>query len=634
MVKVTLKDGSVKEFDSEVSVYEIAKSISSRLAKEAIAGKVDGELVDLDKNVTKDSSVDILTFDSEEGQDVFRHSAAHIMAQAVTELYPNVKLGIGPSIKDGFYYDFELEDKLTPEDLEKIEDKMKEIVKRDIGFDRNVLSRDEALEMFKEKGEDYKLELIEELSDDEEISYYKQQDFVDLCAGPHFPSTKRLKAFKLLSIAGAYWRGDERKPMLQRIYGTAFPKKKLLDEHLHRLEEAKKRDHRKLGKQLDLFSISDEAPGMPFYHANGMVLRNEVLKYWRQKHKDYGYDEIQTPIMMNQRLWEQSGHWENYRENMYYSEVDDENFAIKPMNCPGAMLIYQSNHHSYRDFPIRMAELGLVHRRELSGTLHGLMRVRSFTQDDAHIFMLPEQIEEEISKVIQLIDDVYSVFGFKYKLELSTKPEKAIGSDEIWDKAIDALKSVLVNKGLDFEINEGDGAFYGPKIDFHLEDSLGRSWQCGTIQLDFMLPERFNLTYIGEDGEKHRPVVVHRVVLGAVDRFLGLLIEHYGGAFPAWIAPEQVRIMPISDKHASYCVEVKKQLESKGVRVTLDDRNEKIGYKIREGQLKKIPYMLIVGDKEVEQNGVNVRSRDKGELGLVSSTEFVEKVVDEIQQKK
>ncbi|WP_350344400.1 threonine--tRNA ligase [Proteinivorax tanatarense] len=634
MVKVTLKDGSVKEFEDEVSIYEIAKSISSRLVKEAIAGKVDGKLVDLDKTISHDCTVDIITFDSEEGKEVFRHSAAHIMAQAVTELYPDVKLGIGPSIKDGFYYDFDLGAKLSPEDFGKIEDKMQEIIKRDIKFERNILSKQEAIEMFKNKGEDYKVELISDLSEDDEISYYKQQDFIDLCAGPHIPSSKRLKAFKLLSVAGAYWRGDEKNPMLQRIYGTAFPKKKLLDEHLYKLEEAKKRDHRKLGKQLDLFSVNDEAPGMPFYHAKGMVLRNEVLNYWREKHNEYGYNEIQTPIMMNQRLWEQSGHWENYRENMYFSEVDEENFAIKPMNCPGAMLIYQNKHYSYRDFPIRMAELGLVHRRELSGTLHGLMRVRSFTQDDAHIFMLPDQIEDEISSIIQLIDDIYSVFGFKYKLELSTKPEKAIGSDEIWDKAIDALKSVLINKKLDFEVNEGDGAFYGPKIDFHLEDSLGRSWQCGTIQLDFMLPERFKLTYVGEDGEKHRPVVVHRVVLGAVDRFLGLLIEHYAGAFPLWIAPEQVRLMPISDKHNNYCRAIKKQLEVHGVRVKLDDRNEKVGYKIREGQLNKIPFMLIVGDKEVEQNGVNVRSRDKGELGLVDKNDFIHKVTEEIKSKK
>ncbi|SES76172.1 threonine--tRNA ligase [Anaerobranca gottschalkii] len=634
MIKVTLKDGSVREYEVGVTVEEIAKDISPRLAKEALAGRVNGKLVDLNFKLENDSTLDIITFQSPEGEDIYRHSSAHIMAQAVTELYPGVKLAIGPSIKDGFYYDFMVDKTFTPEDLEKIEKKMEEIIKRDLPFKRHVISREEAIKFFKELGQDFKVELIEGLSTDEEITYYKQGDFVDLCSGPHIPSTGRLKAFKLLNVAGAYWRGDEKNPMLQRIYGTSFPKKSMLDEYLYRLEEAKKRDHRKLGRELDLFSFSEEAPGMPFYHPKGMILRNEIINFWREKHKEYGYDEIQTPLIMNQRLWERSGHWQNYRENMYFTEVDDETFAIKPMNCPGAMLVYKTSHHSYRDLPLRMAELGLVHRRELSGALHGMMRVRAFTQDDAHIFMTPEQIEEEIGKIMELIDDVYKVFGYSYRVELSTKPEKAIGSDEIWEIATNALKKVLENRNMDYVINEGDGAFYGPKIDFHIEDCLGRSWQCGTIQLDFMLPERFDLTYVGEDGQKHRPVVVHRVVLGAIDRFIGLLVEHVGGAFPLWLAPEQVRIIAISERHLPYCKELEKKLKDKGIRVWVDGRSEKIGYKIREGQLQKIPYMLVVGDKEVENGEVNVRKRGEGEIGSKKVEELINDLLEEIKNKR
>ncbi|SHK10918.1 threonyl-tRNA synthetase [Anaerobranca californiensis DSM 14826] len=634
MIKVTLKDGSVREYKKGVTVEEIAKDISPRLAKEALAGRVNGKLVDLNFKLENDSTLDIITFDSPEGEDIYRHSSAHIMAQAVSELFPGVKLAIGPSIKDGFYYDFMVDKPFTPDDLEKIEEKMQEIIKRDLPFKRHVISRDEAIKFFKEIGQDFKVELIEGLSTDEEISYYQQGEFVDLCSGPHIPSTGKLKAFKLLNVAGAYWRGDEKNPTLQRIYGTSFPKKSMLDEYLYRLEEAKKRDHRKLGKELDLFSFSEEAPGMAFYHPKGMILRNEIINFWREKHKEYGYEEIQTPLLMNQRLWERSGHWQNYRENMYFTEVDNETFAIKPMNCPGAMLVYKTSHHSYRDLPLRLAELGLVHRRELSGALHGMMRVRAFTQDDAHIFMLPEQIEEEIGKIMDLIDDVYKVFGYSYRVELSTKPEKAIGSDEIWEIATNALKKVLENRKMDYVVNEGDGAFYGPKIDFHIEDCLGRSWQCGTIQLDFMLPERFDLTYVGEDGQKHRPVVVHRVVLGAIDRFIGLLVEHVGGAFPLWLAPEQVRIIAISERHIPYCKELEKKLKSKGIRVWVDGRNEKIGYKIREGQLQKIPYMLVVGDKEVETEEVNVRKRGEGEIGAKKVEELINDLLEEIKNKR
>lgn len=634
MIKVTLKDGSVREYGKGVTVEEIAKDISPRLAKEALAGRVNGKLVDLNFKLENDSTLDIITFDSPEGEDIYRHSSAHIMAQAVSELFPGVKLAIGPSIKDGFYYDFMVDKPFTPDDLEKIEEKMQEIIKRDLPFERHVISRDEAIKFFKEIGQDFKVELIEGLSTDEEISYYQQGEFVDLCSGPHIPSTGKLKAFKLLNVAGAYWRGDEKNPTLQRIYGTSFPKKSMLDEYLYRLEEAKKRDHRKLGKELDLFSFSEEAPGMAFYHPKGMILRNEIINFWREKHKEYGYEEIQTPLLMNQRLWERSGHWQNYRENMYFTEVDDETFAIKPMNCPGAMLVYKTSHHSYRDLPLRLAELGLVHRRELSGALHGMMRLRAFTQDDAHIFMLPEQIEEEIGKIMDLIDDVYKVFGYSYRVELSTKPEKAIGSDEIWEIATNALKKVLENRKMDYVVNEGDGAFYGPKIDFHIEDCLGRSWQCGTIQLDFMLPERFDLTYVGEDGQKHRPVVVHRVVLGAIDRFIGLLVEHVGGAFPLWLAPEQVRIIAISERHIPYCKGLEKKLKSKGIRVWVDGRNEKIGYKIREGQLQKIPYMLVVGDKEVETEEVNVRKRGEGEIGAKKVEELINDLLEEIKNKR
>jgi len=631
MAVVILKDGSKREFPQPVTPLQAAEDISRRLAKDVVAAKVDGQLWDINREMPQEVELELLTFDSEEGRDVYRHSSAHIMAQAVKELYPEAKLAIGPAVEDGFYYDFDLKEPLTPADLEKIEKRMNELVKEKIDFQRQVLPRDEAIKLFREMGEDYKVELIQDLPDDAEISCYKQGDFVDLCAGPHVGHTGRIKAFKLTSVAGSYWRGDENKPMLQRVYGTSFPKQKLLQEHLDLIEEAKKRDHRKLGKELDLFSISEDGPGMPFYHPKGVIIWNELLKLWREEHAKDKYLEIRTPQILNKRLWERSGHWANYGENMYLTEVDDAPFPLKPMNCPGAMLWYLTKHRSYRDLPLRSAELGLVHRHERSGTLHGLMRVRAFTQDDAHIFMLPSQIEEEIGGVIDLVHRMYKVFDLEYRVELSTKPEKSMGSDEQWDVATKALKTVLEKKGLDYKINPGDGAFYGPKIDFHILDSLKRSWQCATIQLDFQLPERFDLTYTGEDGEKHRPVTIHRVVYGAIDRFLGVLIEHYAGAFPVWLAPIQVKILPIADRHHDYSQGLATMLEQAGIRVEADLRNEKVGYKIRQAREEKIPYMLIVGDKEVEAGTAALRTRQEGDVGSVDVAEFKNRVVEEIR---
>lgn len=632
-MKITLKDGSSKEYAESRQVIEIAADISKGLARVATAGDIDGETVDLRTVVDKDCELNILTFNDEKGKGAFRHTASHIMAQAIKRLYPDTKLAIGPSIDDGFYYDIDRETPLTAEDLEKIEKEMKKIVKEALPIEQFNKPRAEAIEYFKEKGENYKVELIEDLPEDSVISFYSQGEFTDLCAGPHLMNTKTVKAFKLTSLAGAYWRGSEKNKMLQRIYGTAFPKKAELEEYLNMLEEAKKRDHRKLGKELGLFMMRDEGPGFPFFLPKGMVLKNALLDYWRDIHNKAGYVEISTPIMLSRHLWETSGHWDHYKENMYTTVIDDTDFAIKPMNCPGGILVYQSEPRSYRDLPLRMGELGLVHRHEKSGQLHGLMRVRCFTQDDAHIFMMPEQIRDEIKGVAKLIDSVYSLFGFKYHVELSTRPEDSMGSDEDWNMATDALRGALDDLGLPYVVNEGDGAFYGPKIDFHLEDSIGRTWQCGTIQLDFQLPMRFNCEYTGADGEKHRPIMIHRVVFGSIERFIGILIEHFAGAFPTWLAPVQVKVLPISDKHMEYGQKVLDELKASGIRAELDSRAEKIGYKIREAQMQKVPYMLVVGAKEEEENLVSVRSRFAGDEGQKSLDEFIAAMKEEVESK-
>ena len=628
---ITLKDGSIKEYAQPMSVYEIAKDISEGLARVATAGELDGEVVDLRTVVDKDSHLNILTFDDEKGAGAFRHTTSHIMAQAIKRLYPNIKLAIGPSIADGFYYDVDSETPLTTEDLEKIEKEMKKIVKEDLPITRYTKSRADAIAYFKEKNEPYKVELIEDLPEDGQISFYQQGEFVDLCAGPHLMSTKPVKAFKLTSLAGAYWRGSEKNKMLTRIYGTSFTKKADLEAYITRMEEAKKRDHRKLGKQLGLFMLRDEGPGFPFFLPNGMILKNTLLDYWREIHRKAGYVEISTPIMLSRHLWETSGHWDHYKENMYTTVIDDTDFAIKPMNCPGGILVYQSEPRSYRDLPLRMGELGLVHRHEKSGQLHGLMRVRCFTQDDAHIFMMPEQIREEIKGVAKLIDEVYQLFGFKYHVELSTRPENSMGSDEDWEMATEALRGALDDLGRDYVVNEGDGAFYGPKIDFHLEDSIGRTWQCGTIQLDFQLPQRFECEYIGADGEKHRPIMIHRVAFGSIERFIGILIEHFAGAFPTWLSPEQVRVLPISDKYLDYAQQVNAKLNDEGVRSSVDSRAEKIGYKIRDARLQKVPYMLIVGAKEEEEKLVSVRSRFAGDEGQTTLDAFLDNIKEEIR---
>ena len=628
---ITLKDGSTKEYAQPMSVYEIAKDISEGLARVATAGELDGEVVDLRTVVDKDSHLNILTFDDEKGAGAFRHTTSHIMAQAIKRLYPNIKLAIGPSIADGFYYDVDSETPLTTEDLEKIEKEMKKIVKEDLPITRYTKSRADAIAYFKEKNEPYKVELIEDLPEDAQISFYQQGEFVDLCAGPHLMSTKPVKAFNLTSLAGAYWRGSEKNKMLTRIYGTSFTKKADLEAYITRMEEAKKRDHRKLGKQLGLFMLRDEGPGFPFFLPNGMILKNTLLDYWREIHRKAGYVEISTPIMLSRHLWETSGHWDHYKENMYTTVIDDTDFAIKPMNCPGGILVYQSEPRSYRDLPLRMGELGLVHRHEKSGQLHGLMRVRCFTQDDAHIFMMPEQIREEIKGVAKLIDEVYQLFGFKYHVELSTRPENSMGSDEDWEMATEALRGALDDLGRDYVVNEGDGAFYGPKIDFHLEDSIGRTWQCGTIQLDFQLPQRFECEYIGADGEKHRPIMIHRVAFGSIERFIGILIEHFAGAFPTWLSPEQVRVLPISDKYLDYAQQVNAKLNDEGVRSSVDSRAEKIGYKIRDARLQKVPYMLIVGAKEEEEKLVSVRSRFAGDEGQTTLDAFLDNIKEEIR---
>ncbi len=630
---ITLKDGSKKEYDKPMSVIEIAKDLSEGLARMAAVGEMDGEIVDLRHMVDRDCSLNIHTVSDPEGLAAYRHTTSHIMAQAVKRLYPDTKLAIGPSIADGFYYDLDRETPFTSDDLEKIETEMKKIIKEDLPIVRFTKPREEAIAFMRERQEPYKVELIEDLPQDAEISFYQQGEFVDLCAGPHLMSTKPVKAFKLTSLAGAYWRGNEHNKMLTRIYGTSFPKKAELEEYLTMIEEAKKRDHRKLGRELGLFMMHDAGPGFPFFLPKGMILKNTLLDYWHELHERNGYQEISTPIMLNRSLWETSGHWDHYKNNMYTTVIDDQDFAIKPMNCPGGILVYQSEPRSYRDLPLRMGELGLVHRHEKSGQLHGLMRVRCFTQDDAHIFMTPDQIKEEIKGVAKLIDEVYSLFGFKYHVELSTRPEDSMGSDEDWEMATDGLRSALDDLGLEYVVNEGDGAFYGPKIDFHLQDSLGRTWQCGTIQLDFQLPLRFNLEYTGADGEKHRPIMIHRVAFGSIERFIGILIEHFAGAFPTWLAPVQVKVLPISDKYAEYGEKVLKALKDAGIRAEIDTRSEKIGYKIREAQTQKIPYMLVAGAKEEEDNLVAVRSRKDGDLGQKSLDEFIAQMKEEIRTK-
>lgn len=628
-MKITLKDGSAMEFANSMAVIDIARELSEGLARAATAAKVNGEVVDLRTVVEDDCELEILTFDSEEGKGAFNHTASHIMAQAVKRLYPDTKLAIGPSIANGFYYDLDRETPFVAEDLEKIEAEMKKIVKEAFPLERFTKSRGEAIAYFKEKDEPYKVELVEDLPEDAEISFYSQGEFTDLCAGPHLMSTKAVKAFKLTSLAGAYWRGDEKNKMLTRIYGVAYPKKSDLDEYLHMMEEAKKRDHRKLGRELGLFMMCDEGPGFPFFLPKGMVLKNTLLDYWRELHKKNGYVEISTPIILNRHLWENSGHWDHYKDNMYATVIDGEDYAVKPMNCPGGMLVYKAEPHSYKDLPIRAAEIGLVHRHEKSGQLHGLMRVRCFNQDDAHIFMTPEQIRGEIKGVAKLIDEIYSLFGFKYHVELSTRPENSMGSDEDWQIATDGLRGALDDLGLDYIVNEGDGAFYGPKIDFHLEDSIGRTWQCGTIQLDMQMPQRFELEYVGADGEKHRPIMIHRVAFGSIERFIGILIEHFAGAFPTWLAPVQVKVLPISDKYMEYGEKVLAELEEAGIRAEIDRRAEKIGYKIREAQMQKIPYMLVVGAKEEETGVVSVRSRFAGDEGQKVLSDFIRAVKEE-----
>lgn len=633
MIKITLPDGSVRECEKGTKIYDIASGISEGLARNALCAGLNGKLTGLDTPVEEDAELRIYTFKDEEGREVYRHTTSHILAQAVKNIYPTVKLAIGPAIKDGFYYDFEFKTPITQEDFPKIEAEMQRIIKANLPLVRKELSRQEAEALFRKFAEDYKIELLSAIPEGETVSTYTQGEFTDLCRGPHLTSTGKVKAFKLTSVAGAYWRGDSKNKMLTRIYGTCFDKKADLEAYITRMEEAKKRDHRKLGKELDLYDILPEGPGFPFFYPKGMVLRNILENFWREEHIKAGYVEIKTPMILNRDLWYRSGHWDHYKDNMYGVKIDDEDYAIKPMNCPGGMLVYKRSLHSYRDLPIRMGELGLVHRHELSGALHGLMRVRCFTQDDAHIFMTPEQTESEIIGVVKLIDRFYKVFGFKYSVELSTRPQDFMGSIEQWDKATEALKSALNKLKQPFTVNEGDGAFYGPKIDFHLEDCIGRTWQCGTIQLDFQMPERFDLTYTGSDGEKHRPVMIHRVVFGSIERFMGILTEQYAGAFPMWLSPVQVKVLSLTERTADKCLEIAEQLREKGFRVETDNRNEKIGMKIREAQLEKVPYMLVIGDRDVEQEVVSVRDRKQGDLGAMKLEAFMEKIKKQVEEK-
>ncbi|MCA1294597.1 threonine--tRNA ligase [Paenibacillus sp. alder61] len=635
-ILITLPDGSIRRFQQGTTIRQVAESIGSGLGKNAIAGKIDGVPVDLNVPIEQNCAVEVLTLDSKEGLDIYRHSTAHLMAQALKRIYgeKSVKLGIGPVIEDGFYYDVDLEEPLSAGDLAAIEKEMERIAKEDLPIVRRVVSREEAARLFADREEPLKLELIRDLPEAAEISIYEQGEFFDLCRGPHLPSTGRIKAFKLLSVAGAYWRGDAKNKMLQRIYGTAFPKKAQLEEHLHLIEEAKKRDHRKLGKELELFMFSEEAPGMPFYLPHGMTIRTELENFARELQRRRDYEEVRTPLMMNSRIWEQSGHWDHYKDNMYFTHVDDSTFALKPMNCPGHMLVFKNSLRSYRDLPLRISEFGQVHRHEFSGALNGMMRVRTFCQDDAHLFVLPEQIEEEIGKIIDLIDEMYRIFGFTYNIELSTRPEDSMGDPEVWDQAESALQRVLEKRGFEYSLNQGDGAFYGPKIDFHILDALKRSWQCGTIQLDYQMPEKFDLAYIGEDNQKHRPVVIHRAVYGSIDRFIGMLTEHYAGAFPLWLAPIQAKLLPVSENYVDYAYEVKKQLDEAGIRVSVDARNEKLGYKIREAQLAKVPYTLVLGEKERTSGTAAVRRRNEEDTGTFSIQEIITTLTEEIRSKK
>ncbi len=630
-MKITLKDGSVKEYAKPMSVIDIAKDISEGLARMACVAEMNGETADLRTVVNSDCQLNILTAKDPEGLSALRHTASHVMAQAIKRLWPDTKLAIGPSIADGFYYDVDAKEPITAEDLEKIEAEMKKIIKEALPLERFELPREEAIALMKEKEEPYKVELIEDLPQDAAISFYKQGEFTDLCAGPHLMTTKEVgKAFKLMNIAGAYWRGSEKNKMLTRIYATAFAKKEELDAYITMMEEAKKRDHRKLGRELGLFMMHDAGPGFPFFLPKGMVLKNTLLEYWRELHKKAGYVEVSTPIILNRSLWETSGHWDHYKDNMYTTVIDEEDYAIMPMKCQGGVLIYASEPRYYRYLPLRVGEVGIVHRHEKSGQLHGLMRVRCFTQDDAHIFMTPEQIRDEIKGVARLIDEIYSLFGFQYRVELSTKPENSIGSDEDWEMATNSLQGALDDLGLEYVVNEGDGAFYGPKIDFHLVDAIGRTWQCGTIQLDFQFPQRFELEYIGTDGEKHRPIMIHRTAFGSIERFIGILVEHFAGAFPTWLAPVQVKVLPISEKYEAYAQTVKNTLDKAGIRAEIDLRSEKIGYKIREAQTQKIPYMLVVGQKEESEHCVSVRSRFKGDEGPASLSAFIDSIKEEI----
>ena len=630
MIKIKLKDGVIKEFQEPVSILDIAKSISEGLYRNACCGIVNGEIQDLRYIVDKDSDVSICTFEDKEGKIAFRHTASHIMAQAIKRLYPETKLAIGPAISEGFYYDFDRETPFTPEELIEIEKEMKKIVKENISLEKFELSREEAIKFMEERGEPYKVELINDLPKDAVISFYKQNDYVDLCAGPHIMNTKSIKALKLTSVAGAYWRGNEKNKMLSRIYGTAYTKSSELEAYLNMIEEAKKRDHRKLGKELQLFTLLDEGPGFPFFLPKGMIIKNTLLDFWREIHKKAGYVEVSTPIILSKQLWERSGHWGHYKDNMYTTLIDEQDFAIKPMNCPGGMLVYKQSLHSYRDLPLRVGEIGLVHRHEKSGALHGLMRVRCFNQDDAHIFMTEEQIKDEISGVIKLIDSVYNLFGFKYHIELSTRPEDSMGSDEAWEIATNGLKDALDENNIDYVVNEGDGAFYGPKIDFHLEDSLGRTWQCGTIQLDMQMPERFELEYTAADGTKKRPIMIHRVCFGSIERFIGILIEHFAGQFPTWLSPVQVKILPISEKFSDYAQSIFEKIDNENIRVEIDNRAEKIGYKIREARNERIPYIIVVGEKDKEVNKVSLRSRAKGEEGQFDINEVISRIKNEI----
>ena len=628
-MEITLKNGDKKHFDKAASCKDIALSISEGLARAAVCAKVDGTLVDLSAVVDRDCEFEIVTLKDKEGLEVYRHTASHVLAQAVKAIFPTCKLAIGPTIDNGFYYDIDFTTPISQEDLGKIEEEMKKIIKSNFALERFTLPRAEAIKLMTKYSEKYKVELIKDLPEDAEISFYKQGSFTDLCRGPHLPSTGKIKAFKLTSIAGAYWRGNEKNKMLTRIYGTAFAKKDEMDAYFTMLEEAKKRDHTKLGKELGLFALLNEGKGFPFFLPKGMVLKNLLIDYWRQLHLREGYVEVSTPVILNRSLWETSGHWDHYKDNMYTTKIDGEDCAIKPMNCPGGMLVYKLTPHSYKDLPIRMGELGLVHRHEKSGQLHGLMRVRCFTQDDAHIFMLPSQIKDEIKGVVKLINEVYTLIGFKYHVELSTRPADSMGTEEDWNKATEALSDALKDMNLPFVVNEGDGAFYGPKIDFHLEDSIGRTWQCGTIQLDFQMPQRFELEYTGEDGQKYRPIMIHRVVFGSIERFIGILIEHFAGKFPVWLAPVQVKILPVSDKSLGYARQLESEMRAQGIRVETDSRNEKIGYKIREAQLEKLPYMLIVGDKEREEGTVSVRKRDEGDIGALTKKDFIARVLQE-----